>query len=78
MDYYKFFSCLGIEKMSTYYQRNKERLLEQAKQYYENNKERLKEQGRNRYREVSNKEKKYKENMEEIDIKKCLKKANNN
>ena len=29
--------------MSTYYQRNKERLLEQAKQYYENNKERLKE-----------------------------------
>ena len=29
--------------MSTYYQRNKERLLGQAKQYYENKKERLQE-----------------------------------
>ena len=40
--------------MSTYYRRNRERLLEQAKQYYENNKERLKEQARNKYREFSN------------------------
>ena len=39
--------------MSTYYRRNRERLLEQAKQYYENNKERLKEQARNKYREFS-------------------------
>ena len=36
--------------MSSYYQRNKERLLEQAKQYYENNIERLQEQARNKYR----------------------------
>ena len=43
--------------MSTYYQRNKERLVEQATQYYENNKERLKEQARNKYRELSNEEK---------------------
>ena len=43
--------------MSTCYQRNKERLLEQAKQYYENNKERLQEQARNEYTELSNEEK---------------------
>ena len=36
--------------MSTYYQKSKERLLEQAKQYYENNKERLQEQARNKQR----------------------------
>ena len=40
--------------MSTYYQRNKERLLEQAKQYSANKKERLGEQARNKYRELSN------------------------
>ena len=34
------------KKISTYYKRNKERLLEQAKQYYENSKERLKEKAR--------------------------------
>ena len=39
VDYYYF--CLGIRKMNTNYQRNKERLLKRAKKYYENNKERL-------------------------------------
>ena len=43
--------------MSTYYQRNRGILLEQAKQHSENNKERLKEQTINRYRELSNEEK---------------------
>ena len=59
--------------MSTYYQRNKERSLEQAKQYYENNKESLQEQARNEYTELSNEEKIQRENIEEIDIKTCPK-----
>ena len=33
--------------MSTYYQRNIEKLLNGAKEYYENNKERLGEQAKN-------------------------------
>ena len=41
-----FFLSRYKKKISTYYQRNKERLLEQAKQYYENSKERLKEKAR--------------------------------
>ena len=44
--------------MNTYFQRNRERLEEQAKQYYYgNNKVSLNEQARNRYRELSNEEK---------------------
>ena len=44
IDYYKFFFLSRHKKkISTYYRRNKERILKQAKQYYENNKERLKE-----------------------------------
>ena len=46
--------------MSTYYQRNKERLSEQDKEYYKNNKERLNEQAINKYRELSVEKKKKK------------------
>lgn len=54
---------------------NKEELLNRAKKYYENNKERKKyrEQTRNKYRELPNKGKHKKENIEEIDIKICNK-----
>ena len=38
---------------TTYYQRNREILLNRAKDYYENNKERLKELARNKHRNVS-------------------------
>ena len=38
---------------TTYYQRNKEVILNRAKEYYENNKERLRKQARNKYRELS-------------------------
>ena len=38
------------KKMSTYYQRNREKLLNRAKEYYRNNKERLREQVKNKYR----------------------------
>ena len=37
---------------TTYYQRNKGKLLNQAKEYYENNKEGLREQAKNNYREL--------------------------
>ena len=52
------------------------KLLNWAKEYYENNKKRLHEQAKNKYKELSNEKKMNKENIEEIDIKKCLKKIN--
>ena len=60
----------------TYYQRNRDVILNRAKDYYENDKERLREQARDKYRNLSEKKKKMKsENMEETDII-CLKKRN--
>ena len=38
---------------TTYYQRNREVILNKAKDYYENNKELLKERAKNKYRELS-------------------------
>ena len=35
---------------TTYYQRNRERILNRAKEYYKNNKEMLREKARNKYR----------------------------
>ena len=37
----------------TYYQRNREVILNTAKNYYENDKERLREQARDKYRNLS-------------------------
>ena len=56
----------------TYYQRNRDVILNRAKDYYENDKERLREQARYKYRKLS--EEKKRENMEETDIITCLKK----
>ena len=39
---------------TTYYQKNKEKLINRAKEYYENDKEKLREQAKNKYRELSN------------------------
>ena len=36
-----------MDDKATYYQKNREKLLNQPKEYYENNKERLREQARN-------------------------------
>ena len=44
---------------TTYYQRNREVMLNRANEYYENNKEVLTENAKNKYRELSE-EKKYK------------------
>ena len=40
----------------TYYQRNRDVILNRAKDYYENDKERLREQARNKYRKLSKEE----------------------
>ena len=42
---------------TTYYQRNREVILNRAKDYYENNKELLREKAKNKYRELSEEEK---------------------
>ena len=57
----------------TYYQRNRDVILNRAKDYYENNKERLRAQARDKYKSYLKKKKIKKENMEKIDITRCLK-----
>ena len=42
----------------TYYQRNRDVMLNRAKDYYENNKERLRVQTRDKYRNLSEEKKK--------------------
>ena len=42
----------------TYYQKNREVMLNKAKDYYKNNKDRLREQARYKYRNLSEEEKK--------------------
>ena len=37
----------------TYYQRNREKILNRVKEYYQNNKDRLREQAKNKYKELS-------------------------
>ena len=60
----------------TYYQRNKNVILNRAKDYYENDKERLREQARDKYRNLSEEEKIKRKNMEKTDIRICLRKKN--
>ena len=42
---------------TTYYQRNREKILNKAKDYYKNSNERLREQTRNKYRKLSEEDK---------------------
>ena len=42
---------------TTYYQKNREIILNRAKDYHENDKERLKEQVKNKYKNLSKEEK---------------------
>ena len=60
----------------TYYQRNKDVILNRAKAYRENGKERLRELARDKYRNLSEEVKNKKENMEKVDTIICLKKKN--
>ena len=41
----------------TYYQKNRDVILNRAKDYYENDKEKLREQARDKYRNLSEEEK---------------------
>ena len=59
---------------STYYQRNREIILNRAKDYYENDRERLREQEEINIETYPMKIKRKRENMEKIDIIVCLKK----
>ena len=63
---------------TTYYQRNREIMLNRAKDYYENDKERLREQGKNKCKNLFEEDKEKRENMENKDIEICLKKRNKN
>ena len=62
---------------TTYYQRNREVILNKAKDY-ENDKERLREQAKNKYKNLPEEKKLKKENMEKTDIIICLKKRSKN
>ena len=57
----------------TYYQRNRDVILNREKDYYENDKERLREPARDKYRNLKKKKIK-RENVEKTDIAICLKK----
>ena len=46
-----------MTEKTTYYQKNRERVLNRAKEYYENNKERLRKKDRDKYRKLSEGEK---------------------
>ena len=59
---------------TTYYQKNREKILNKARDYYRNNNEKLREQARNKYKNLSEEDKIKKDNMEKIDIIICLKK----
>ena len=59
---------------TTYYQRNREAILNKVKDYHENDKERLREQARDKYRNLSEEDKKKKRENGVIDIIICLNK----
>ena len=48
---------MGESAYLTYYQKNRDVILNRAKDYYENDKERLREQARDKYRNLSEEEK---------------------
>ena len=63
---------------TTYYQRNREIMLNIAKGYYENDTKRLREQAKTKYRNLSEEDKEKKREYEKVDIVICLKKKNKN
>ena len=58
----------------TYYQKNRDVILNRARDYYQNDKERLREEVKNKYRNLSAEKKIKTENIVKINITKCLKK----
>ena len=49
---------------TTYYQKNRDVILNRTTDYFENNKERLRELAKNKYRDLSEEDKNKKKNME--------------
>ena len=62
----------------TYYQRNREVILNRVKDYYENNKEKLRDQAKDKYRNLTEEDKNRKRKYGKTDIVICLKKRNKN
>ena len=56
---------------TTYYQRNRDVILNRAKDYYKNDKERLRDNARDKYRNLYEEKKIERENVEEIDFVIC-------
>ena len=67
---------MGESADLTYYQRNRDVILNRAKNYYENDKQRLRRQAKDKYRNLSEEKKTKRENMEKTDTAICLKKKN--
>ena len=67
---------MGESTYLTYYQKNRDVILNRAKDYYENDKETLREQARYKHRNLSEEDKNKKKSMEKTDTIKCLKKRN--
>ena len=57
----------------TYYQKNRDVILNRAKYYYENDKEKLRGQARDKYRNLSEEEKNKKREYGKAEITRCLK-----
>ena len=69
----------GQLSRTTYYQRNRDVILNRAKEHYKNDKEKLIQKARDNYRTLSEEVKKKKTKYEKkIDIIICLKKRNKN
>ena len=64
---------MGESAYLTYYQRNRDVILNRAKAYYENDKERLREQARDKHRNLSEEKKNKKREYGKTDIAICLK-----
>ena len=62
---------------TTYYQTNRDVILNRAKDFHKNDKERIRDNARDKYRNLSEEEEK-KENMEEIGVIICLRKKSKN
>ena len=52
-----------MDEKNTYYQRNRERLLNKTTEYYKNSQKRIREKARNKYRELSEEEKNIKKRV---------------
>ena len=78
MFYKNFFSLCIKMNNTTYYQKNRNIILNRAKNCNENDKERLREQARDKYRNLSQEKKRKRENMKKIDIIICPKKKSKN